>query len=556
MNIKRIALAIAVAFSAQAMSAQSIAEIKKMYEFGRFETVKKLTSGMAATNPEANYYLGLAELNLSHFDVAQQIFAKQPTDLANMSGTARVLYARKKNDEALTLLKTIAAKAKKKDVLPLKYATDAIVWSGVDASPAVEWCTKIIAAQPTGENYMTFGDVYMNVPNGGGNASKQFNLALANKAEPTYVYTRLGDLWYSARQYDSAVANYDRAVKADPTNPIPYLRFSESNYKVSKFDAAKQNLEKYLEYSDKAMYDRLKLANIYFVMGDYATAANKFQDLLPATEYEDFIYRGLMISKLEAGKIDEASAAATQYLAKAKPESITGKDYLYLSRIFMKTPGKEADAMTYLNKATEKDASIDNSIIFRAEAEKFRDAKDWKQASTWYNLLVEKVKPELVSSVDLFYGGYCNYASKDYVTATKMYTKMVEQFPTEPSGWYYLGLTQAATDNDAKAGAAIASYNKYLELAPQDAAQEKDQKVKAYTYLLQHFYGKKEKEKCVEYSGKILSLDANNQAAKQISDFYKNGGATNAVQVPAQGVKPATDSGASKSTTPVKVKKK
>jgi tetratricopeptide (TPR) repeat protein len=555
MRINKLALAIVAASFFQTSSAQSIAEIKKMYEFGRYETVKKLTSSIASTNPEANYYLGLAELNLGHTDAAEQVFAKQPADLANMSGTARVLFSRKKNDEAMTILKSIAAKAKKKDVLPLKYAADAMVWSGLDASPAVDWCSRIIAAQPTGENYMAFGDAYLNVPNGGGNAAKQFDLALANKADPTLVYTRLGDLWYSARQYDSAAANYDRAIKADPTNPIPYLRYSESNYKISKFDLAKQNLEKYLQYSDKAMYDKLKLANIYFVMGDYATAATKFQELLPATEYEDFIYRGIMISKLEGGKIDEASAAATQYLAKAKAESITGKDYLYLSRIFMKTPGKEADAMTYLAKATEKDASIDNSVIFRTEAEKYRDAKDWKQASTWYNMLVEKAKQELVTSVDLFYGGYCNYATKEYATAIKLYNKMVEQFPTEPSGWYYLGLTQAATDNEAKDGLAITPYTKYLELAPQDASQEKDQKIKAYTYLLQHNYGKKDREKCVEYSSKILALDATNQAAKQISDYYKNGG-TNTTQPNTQAPKPDAQTPAVKPGVVEKVKKK
>src|SRR3954471_8148063 len=90
-SIVMIAAATVLSFGAKA---QSLEEGIKMVKYERFESAKRILAPMAGSNATANYYLGLAEIGLENYDAANADFAKYPTDLANVAGTARVAFAK------------------------------------------------------------------------------------------------------------------------------------------------------------------------------------------------------------------------------------------------------------------------------------------------------------------------------------------------------------------------------------------------------------------------------------------------------------------------------
>src|SRR5205809_619294 len=116
--MKKIIIMIAAALALTgSVRAQSIEEGIKMVKYERNATAQKILQPLAATNPLANYYLGLAQLGPDNDnpEVARATFNKFPDDPANMAGLARVAFATGNAAEGMRLATTVADKAKKKD---------------------------------------------------------------------------------------------------------------------------------------------------------------------------------------------------------------------------------------------------------------------------------------------------------------------------------------------------------------------------------------------------------------------------------------------------------
>ena len=93
MKMKQLIVTIAAATMAFTATAQSLEEGMKMYRYERYASAKKILQPLAATDAMANYYYGLAELELGNADAAMNAFVKYPEDYANISGTVRVKFA-------------------------------------------------------------------------------------------------------------------------------------------------------------------------------------------------------------------------------------------------------------------------------------------------------------------------------------------------------------------------------------------------------------------------------------------------------------------------------
>ncbi len=149
------------------VKAQSLDDGIKMYNYERYQSSKQILQMLAATNPLANYYLGLCEIGLENDAAAKTIFQKYPDDVANNAGIARVMFNEKQSAEAMSMLTKVASKAKKKDWLPLKYAADAITYTeGGDPNVAVEWYKKALEVEKNGNTYLAMGDAYRKMQGG------------------------------------------------------------------------------------------------------------------------------------------------------------------------------------------------------------------------------------------------------------------------------------------------------------------------------------------------------------------------------------------------------
>src|SRR5687768_153263 len=88
-SVFMLILAVFLSFGA---GAQSLEEGIKMVKYERYTSAEKILQPLAASNPTANYYHGLAQLGLQNKEGARATFSKYPDDPANMAGMARIAF--------------------------------------------------------------------------------------------------------------------------------------------------------------------------------------------------------------------------------------------------------------------------------------------------------------------------------------------------------------------------------------------------------------------------------------------------------------------------------
>ncbi len=491
--------------------AQSLEEGMKMVQYERYESAKKQLEPIAATNAKAAYYLGLAQLGMEMPDAAQATFAKHPDDAANIAGMAQVAYAKGNKEEGARLAATAAEKAKRKDVEPLKYAADAYL-AGGDAQKAVELYNKVLEKGEDVNARVALGDAYLKLPGGGGQSMSSYEKVTGIDPKNSLAFSRIGAVWYAAKNYPLALENYQKAKDADPTNPLPYRDLANAYYYSNNFQQAKINIEEYLKYSDKSDEDDRQYLNILYLSKDYKGAVDKAKERLKDGKTSPGLYGILGYSQMETGDTTAALENARKYMQMQKADKIFVSDYMNLGRIFMMN--KQTDsAVAYYNKAVEKDTAQDKSDTYRKIAEALRTGKDYPASAKWYTRLI--TENPTAPATDYFWAGAMNYYSKNYPEAGRIFEMMETRYPDQPSGIYWRGRVAAAIDESGKTGAAVPFYEKYLAF---ESEKTNADLMQAYQYLALHYYTTEKKAEMNKYLDKIEALEPGNSFAKQIRD--------------------------------------
>lgn len=497
-------------------NAQTKEEGIQMYKYDRFESAKKILEPLAATDAIANYYLGLAEIGLEKNNEAKAIFQKYPEDNANNAGLARIYFAEKKPQEAMAILQKVSAKAKKKDYSPLKLAADAITYSeGGDPNVAIDWYKKALDVEQNPELRIGLGDVYRKVQGGGGNAMNNYEYAEMNESTKSLANQKMGNLWYAAKNYDSALAKYARASELDSKNPLPYKSLADAYYRIKKYKISKENIEKYLELSDKTADDQMQYANTLYLAKEYQPAVTKMQELIAKGIEKPYMYRVIGFSQYELKDYKGATQNMDKLFAKQDPAKIIPQDYMYYGKLLLKDSTKASQADTYFEKGIAADTSADKTSLYRELAESLKDGEKYLAAAKWYSKIVDSNSPT-TETLDYWWSGACHFYAKDYANAELKFKAMAAKYPTEPSAIFMLARTTFyAKDKTYTNGAASEYYKQYLAMVNDDITKKSDL-IKAYTYLSTVSYNLKNKADANMYVNKLVALDANDETAKQL----------------------------------------
>ena len=525
-------LAIGLAFHFGA-AAQDVNEGIKMVNYERYTTAEKILQPLAGGNPLANYYLGLAQLGEGNKDAARATFSKYPDDAANKAGMARLAFTDKNGAEGQRLTKEITDKAKKKDWQPFAWAGDAVNYGGGNTQDAINFYQEAI--KRGGDNIdvrLGIGDAYQKLQGGGGEGMTNYENAVAKDAKSSLGYSRIGALWYAARNFNDALTNYAKAKDADPANPLPYRDLANAYFYVNKFDLAKQNIEKYYELSDKTCDDRIQYANILFLAKDYAPAISKMQEVLGTCGEKPYMYRVLGYSQYETKDYGTALQNMRSFFAKQTDRSkILPSDYLYLARIYAaQKMGDSADL--YYTQAIAMDTSTAGKKKTLTEiAESFKamnDSAGYAKSAHYYQMIVNTAGDK-ASALDYFNWGYMNYYSKNYKEAASAFEQMETKFPDQPSATYWRGRIAAAVDNEGEKGSAVPYFSKWLALPEEQYKHKPADLTLAYQYLAIVSYKKGDKAATKDYIGKLRAIDPNDKLATQLEGIMNK---------PAGGTKP------------------
>lgn len=499
--------------------AQTLEEGIKLYNYARYESARRVLTPLAASNPTANYYLGLSELALDNAAGARTIFEKYPEDIANNTGIARVLFTLNKAPEAMGMLEKTAEKARKKDWTPLKFAADAITYTdGGDLSKAVEWYKKALLVERNGDTYVSLGDAYRKMSGGGGNAMSHYEMADEFPGSRSIANYKMGTLWYAAKNYDSALAKFNTSSQLDESNPLPFKALADAYYRVKKYKTSKEKIEKYLELSDKTTDDQVQYANTLFYAKEYTNAIAKVNELVAKGEGDKrpYMYRVLGYSQYETKDYIHALQNMNQLFAKQNPKKIIFTDYIYLGKILLTDTTKQAEADEAFNKGIAMDTTRDKTPLLREIAEACFNTENYAISAKWYKRIVESQSPT-IEDRDYWWTGYMAYYSGDYPTAMQMFTTYHIKDTLQPLGVLWMArITEKMNDKEYTNGQAVPDYLKWLSMVKEDDPSKKKDMMKAYTYLAMVAYTAGNKTETSLYANKMLALDANNDTAKQL----------------------------------------
>lgn len=530
------------AFTATAVvydvNAQSLEQGKKLLVYEKHASAEAALKSLASSSPEANYHYGLALLELGKIDDAKATFAKHPDDYMNIAGTARALYTEGKGDEAYKLLQGIVDKAKKKDWEKYKIAADAITYSksASQYDEAVAWYRIANERKANNPSVMLgLGDALLrqNTGESNGEASKMFDAIIAEGSLKSLGHSRKGLLMLNGRNVEEALKHYNLAKDSDKENPLPYGDLAEAYYRSNKMELAKQNIVEYLKLSDKSPKDQLRYGNILYLTKDYQGAEKNYSELIAKGEGKSTptLYRGLAFAQYQEKKYAEAIENFDAYRKLVNEKEYDYEDFLYYasanSMLAKADPTNAAkyNALAEENyaKALQVETDKDKKEVYRMIADSYKETKEWAKVAEWYGKLVDAYSDALAT--DYFNAGYFAYFGKNFDVAKTRLEKFNNTFPEENLGYFWLGRVFAAQDSDAKNGLAESTYKTWLSRPLKENEVRKNEDLNhAYQYLMAFYYNKNNGKEAIDYANKVLEINANDQPAKQIIEFFKKKG--------------------------------
>lgn len=501
---------------------QSLAGGIKMYNYERYKTAQGILTPLADKDPMANYYLGLSYLESGNISQASATFAKYPNDYANISGTARVAFMSNDPAKGMSIAKDLASKAKKKEWLPEKYAADAITYTeGGDYTQAAAWYKDALTKNDNAETHIGLGDAMRKIPGGGGEAMSNYESVTEKDKNNSLAFTRIGDLWYEARNYQSALDNYAKAKDADASNPLPYKSLANAYSRSGKYKLALQNLQTYLEHSDNSDADQMEYVRALYQAQSYCDAAKLAEKMLGGAKEQarkTELYGILGFSQADCGDSVQALKNLRAYFQMQDPKKITPGAYIQLGNLYMKL-GQLDSAGYFFQKGIAGDTSRNKTDLYRKIAEEYKSKKDYCKSAEWYSNLT-KANPE-TQPADYAWRVIMYYYCKDYtngMTAANEFTAKYEA--TQPSAYYWQGRTAAAIDSEATTGGAVPYFTKWIEKVGPNYDKKNELKG-AYEYLLYYYYNKKDKDNEKIYKDKLLAIDPENRSVKDIEEQEK-----------------------------------
>lgn len=487
--------------------AQTLQDAIQFYKYHKFESAVNILSQMAQSDPNANYYLGLCEIALENPTLARTMFEKYPESPANQAGLARVLFLEKKPSEAMAILEKVAAKARKKDITPLLFAADAITYTkGGDPNKAIEWYKKALDVEKSSELYMGIGDAYRKIDGGDGNAVTNYEYAEETGNQLSLVNYKMGDVWLDSKVYDSALSKFSRASNLDPKNPLPYKALADAYYKVKKFKLAKENIEKYLELSDKTPDDQFQYANILYLAKDYTTTVKVIQDMIQGGVEKPYLYRILGYCQFEQKEYEKAKTSMDNFFAKQPKDKTIAQDYMTMAKILLYTDSTNAKIPELFAEADRIDTAANKNETYKQIGDIFFEKKMYPIAATWYEKIIQSNNPKL-DATDFGWCGLAYYYGKDYTNADRIFSLSISKFPTDAYAYLWKAKTlEVSQDKEYKTGAATTFYTQWISMV-KDEVKDRNNLIRAYTYLARVAYNMSKKEDLITYCDKLLAID-------------------------------------------------
>ena len=314
-----------------------------------------------------------------------------------------------------------------------------------------------------GQLDLTNADIYINKAvnylkmggENGGEAVKAYQEAVTRDPKSALAYYKIGKVYQSQNNKELFEQNFDNAITADPTCPLPYFAYYiyYANKDVNK---AKEYLDKYVAYADRDPKTDYFVADYLFRAGKNDESLAKIQELEKSAGGNEIPRLSILSAYNYDRKGDSVQAKAylEKFFANAPVDKIEPTDYELAVKVLTKFPGSEAQASTYLEKAIATDTSRINKLNYMQQgADMFAKAKNPAEQLNWMKRMVEL--KGTTTEGDYYRISAAALSAKDYPQTMDWAKKYMAAYPDKPQPYTFYRKAAIASDPDTTSGKGV-----------------------------------------------------------------------------------------------------
>lgn len=563
MNLRmtRIFFAGLLAGSSSVASAQTLQEAIRLTDNEQFERATVAFRSLLAASPndgQAWFFMGENYWSNGRTDSAATCYATgarlNPIFPLNHAGLGKIQMAHGKRADADVLFQTaIAAATNKtnKHTKSVQAMTYREVAEGLGSGPnaditaALAEIEKAIALDPNdAETYVLKGDLL--VDRGSFDASdalaayKKAGELAPNAARPI---ARKAVMYYRAKNYEAALAEFDRAINVDGSFAPAYKGRAETHFKLKSPDKATADYDKYLDLNKGSISARIRYVEFLYLTEKYTEALEEIATLQGAGVTDAQLKRIEGYSLTEKGDFANALERMKEYFAAQPQEKVISNDYEIMGRIYsglakensipppppippvpgsasasaLPADGPNLDSLAaeYYLKAARMDRTRHG--LFIEAGKSFTKGKLHAQAAMAYREKILQGRPEVN---DYYYLGGAANKAKMFNLADSAWAIYVERQPGVHQG--YLGRARAnvGIDSTKITWQAKPFYEEVVRrIKPEDQQKYKVDLEEAYFYLGFYHYAAKDNGTAKCWFDKLATLNAGTSNTKTGTDM-------------------------------------
>jgi tetratricopeptide (TPR) repeat protein len=494
---------------------QSAEVIEKLLVFEKFNEAKKTALSWVQkepTNAEAYFGAGKVFLAVKNVDSASLFFDKgfevNPKFPYNLAGKISVAFLKNNSAAVPALVEQAKDIASKKDArIYIELAAAYLYAPEAERAKLTQFTDEAMKYDRKNYHiYLILGDYYYTQPQFTSQAVDNYQRAIDNNKGALRAYVQRGGVYDYVDNFTEALAQYRKAIDADPTYPVVYLKLAEMFYRAKDWVRADTTFDLYVKYAEPSL-DKLKRSVLFsYSAKNYKGAIEKINNVLSIDPKDALDQRLLGYSYFELNDSVNALAALEVFLK--NPDSVkVAKDYEKYGKLLQKF-GKDSLAIIAYKNAVAKDSTRGDLL---SEAGKMLiKQKKWKEAIV---VLAPRVNHyQDADFYDYLFLGQAYYFDSTFQESKTAFEKMTVKFPKAFAGYLWLSRACVAINPDAKEGLAKPAYEKVIELLT-DKVKYKQFLVDAHSYLGVYYYKNEDKEKSKAEWTIVSDIDPTNQQA-------------------------------------------
>ena len=458
------------------------------------------------------------------------------------------------------------------------FSTAALAQDGSKAD--VDAVKKIISSKPAdldkqmkpfykanrknAENLVAFGREFLAVKDTA-NAKTYANYALeASKNKSAAAFLLLGDIEAISDNGGGAAAQYEQAIYVDPKNPDAYYKYANVYRKISPSGAVAKLNELRQQRPDIAV-DALA-GRIYYMSNEFDKALAAYdkadKNLMEERDLSDYAMaaffkaqnqKSLDIAKFgltkkprhaafnrlaffnstELKNYDDALMYADRLFNQSDSAKFSYYDYTYYGNALSgaKQPEKAIEMYQKALQQEDMDNKAKRAGVIKQLSDAYREKEDYPNAIKFYKEYLDNIDKPSANDMAFLAGLYMQQGStlsgdaqaEAFKQADATYATLAEKFDGAAEyATFMRARVNGQMDPDQSKGLAKPFYEKLVELiGPKTEldATEKARLKESYHYLISYYFIQKDdKATAKEYAAKMLTIDPENEIAKQVME--------------------------------------